>query len=548
MAVGLDESARHLEWQAPYWQVSVVVAVVFTAALFTHLGYEAFGDPESDARLAAYASAEARAERLGAAGETCEQIVLAMGKLMSGDTWRSGAKQKWSSAVSDGQACQGKLADSDGRFDALAQAVRDAGSDPASVQKAADSLAALDDFDRSRKRFQEEASVVAQGEGDAKAVAASDQRLAVLARETAGFVRSRAPADALGVVDALSEITDLDRARSTGSRQQALAAAEADDQLVMNSRAKVSRLGEQARTVQDAPMADNERGLVAAVEAVTPFDEAVATAKEKEALASAHAVAGSVAWTILRQDVAALGEQAAPSDYEAVVVPYEFLKDTPRDTLSYGQRIALTKAGEAADSVAASDPRLAALLKADSVWRQRGVAGGDVVLSALAATTPFDRSRFDDVHKQAWEELSRAAVIVDGPKLGFTASTKDRLLIFVSPSDASAHTVDVAAALVDALKGAGFQVASIQKDAALIAAVTVDGVDDPTTDLSGGFMEWVSTSRIGVRAFWAANEKVLFSGEVVERARAREKGTVQAQALMAGVDAIAERFTKAAER
>jgi hypothetical protein len=187
-------------------------------------------------------------------------------------------------------------------------------------------------------------------------------------------------------------------------------------------------------------------------------------------------------------------------------------------------------------------------MKADTVWQQRGVPAGDVVLSALAATTPFDRSRFDDPHKQAWEGLSRAEVIVDGPKLGFTASTKDRLLIFVSPSDKSAHTGDVAGALSDALRGAGFQVASDQKDAALVAVVTVESVDDPKTDLSGGFMEWVSTARIGVRASWAADDKELFSDEVVKTARTRDKGTVQAQALLAGVGAILDRFTKAAQR
>jgi hypothetical protein len=251
---------------------------------------------------------------------------------------------------------------------------------------------------------------------------------------------------------------------------------------------------------------------------------------------------------MLREDVAALGEKAAPSDYEAVIVPYGFLKDTPPDSLSEDQRRVLGKAREAAEAVAASDARLTALLKADSVWRQQGMVGGDAVLSALAATTPFDRSRFDDSHKQAWEALSLAAVILNGPKLGFTASTKDRMLIFVSASDASAHTGEVADSLSDALKGAGFQVASDQKHAALIAAVTVESVDDPTTDLSGGFMEWVSTARIGIRAFWAADEKVLFSDELVETARTREKGTVQAKALLAGVDAIADRFTKTAER
>jgi hypothetical protein len=146
------------------------------------------------------------------------------------------------------------------------------------------------------------------------------------------------------------------------------------------------------------------------------------------------------------------------------------------------------------------------------------------------------------------EALSRAEVVLNGPKLGFTANTKDLMSIFVSASDKSVHTGEVVDALSGALRRAGFQVASDQRDAAVIAAITVESVDGPTTDLSGGFMEWVSTARIGVRGSWATDEKVLFSGEMVETARTRDKGTVQAQTLLAGVDAILDRFTKAAQR
>ena len=548
MEISLEDSARHLWRHAPFWGVSVVAASVFTVAWFAHLGYLALGNPESDARLAAYVSADERAQRLGAPGEACEQIALAMAKLAPTDSWRSGARQRWAAAVADGKTCSDKLAGSDSHFAALAQAVSAAGNNPASVQTATDAFASLDAFDRSRKRFRDEAPVVAKAEVYVAAVAASDQRLASLARQTATFERSSSPADALGVVDALNEITDLDRARSSGSRQQTLAAAEAANQSVTNSRAKLSRLSQAVGVAENAPMPDSERDLVGAVAAVTPFDEGVATAEQRQELVRARTAAVSVAWTMLREDVAALGPKSAPSDYEAVVVPYGFLKDTPAGSLSGEHRDLLSKARAAADAVAASNARLAGLLKADTVWRQRGIPGGGVVLGALASITPFDRSRFDDPHTQAWEALSRAGVILNGPKLGFTASTKDRLLIFVSRSDESAHTGDVAGALSDALKGAGFQVASDQRDAALIAAVTVESVGDPTTDLSGGFIEWVSTAHIGVRAFWAADEKVLFSDEVVKTARTRDKGTVQAQALLAGVDAILDRFTKATER
>jgi hypothetical protein len=547
MGIRLEDSARYLWRSAPYWRVSVVAAAVFTVAWVAHLGYLALGNPESDARLAAYVSAEERAGRVASPGERCEQIALAFAKVTPQDSWRRGASRTWGAAVAEGERCHDQLASSDSRFAALARAVGAAENSPASVQAAADAFKSLDAFDRSRNRFQEEAPVVAKAKGYVTAVAASDQRLSFLALQTATFGKSSSPADALRVVDALTKITDLDRARSNGSRQQTLAAAEAADQAVLGSRAKLSRLSEVVSAAENAQTPDKERDLVGAVAAVTPFDEGVATADQRQALARARTVAASVAWTMLRKDVAAIGQTSAPSDYEAVIVPYGFLKDTPPGTLSEDQRVVLTKARAAADTVAASDARLAGLLKADTVWRQKGIAGGDVVLSAFANITPFDRSRFDEPHKQAWEALSSAEIILNGPKLGFTASTKDRIWIFVAGSDKSARTGQVADALNGALRRAGFQVAVDQRDAALIAAITVESVDDPKPDLSGGFMEWLSTARIGVRALWAADDKALFTDEVVETAKARDKGAVQAQALLAGVDAIVGRFAKAAE-
>jgi hypothetical protein len=113
------------------------------------------------------------------------------------------------------------------------------------------------------------------------AVANSDQRLGSLARRTAAFGRSSSPADALAVVRVLGEITTLDRARSSsGSRGQTLAAAEPAHQAVMGSHAKLSRLSAVAGTAETARTPGSERDLVAAVGAVSPFDEGVATAEE----------------------------------------------------------------------------------------------------------------------------------------------------------------------------------------------------------------------------------------------------------------------------
>ncbi len=77
--------------------------------------------------------------------------------------------------------------------------------------------------------------------------------------------------------------------------------------------------------------------------------------------------------------------------------------------------------------------------------------------------------------------------------------------------------------------------------------MTIESVDEPKPDSSGGFTEWVSTARLGIRALWAANGEPLFAAELAETARTRDKEAVQAQAKLAGVDAIVARFTTAAQ-
>ncbi|MGH8013633.1 MAG: hypothetical protein ACREQ4_14145 [Candidatus Binataceae bacterium] len=546
MGISLEDSARHLWRAAPWWRASVLAAALFAVAWAVRLGYLAVGVPQSDARFAAYVSACAGARRL-AEGERCEQCAAALTDLTTGDLARRGERQRWDEAVTEGESCRDKLADSDTRFAVLEQAATAAGTNPASVEAAADAFAALNEFDRSRKRFAEEQEFVGKAKGYVAAVAASDRRLAWLARQTAAFERSRSPADALGAVDALKGTTGLDRVRSSsGSRERTLAAAEAADRAVARSRAKLSRLPDLVAAAENARTPESEKELVASVAAVTPFDEGVATAQQRQALSRARAAAAGLAWTMLRQSVTAVDRGGSASEYEAVVMPYEFLKDTPPGSLGGDRRVLLSKARADAEAVAASDARLAGLLKAEGVWRQRGVAGGDVVSSAFTAVTPFDRSRFDGADNQAWEAVSRAELVLDGPKLGLTAATKDRIWIFVAAADKSADTSEVVDALSGALRRAGFQVAGDRRDAALVAEITVEGVDEPQQDLSGGFLQWVSTARVGVRALWAAGGSALFSGEVAETAKTRDEGAVQAQALLACVDAILDRFTKAA--
>jgi hypothetical protein len=162
MGISLEDSARHLWREAPYWRLSVVAAALFTVAWVAHLRSLAWGVPQSGARLAAYVSAYEQAQGLGAPGKKCEQIALAFAELTPQDIGRSGANGRWDAVMADGESCRDKLESSDNRFAALAQAVSDAESNPSSVQTAADAFSSLDAFDRSREHFQEEATNVAK--------------------------------------------------------------------------------------------------------------------------------------------------------------------------------------------------------------------------------------------------------------------------------------------------------------------------------------------------------------------------------------------------
>ena len=106
MGISLDDSARHLWRYAPYWRVSVVAAVVFTVAWVGHLKYLALGNPESDARLAAYIYADRQAQRVAAPGEQCVQIAQALAKLTPEDIERRGQNGTWDAAIKQGEFCR----------------------------------------------------------------------------------------------------------------------------------------------------------------------------------------------------------------------------------------------------------------------------------------------------------------------------------------------------------------------------------------------------------------------------------------------------------
>ena len=154
------------------------------------------------------------------------------------------------------------------------------------------------------------------------------------------------------------------------------------------SRTRLAKLAPLLATMQAGQTAEMAQRLVAATAAITPFDEAVATPEQKEALAKARPAVKTLAWALMQERVNILAQGETPQAAEAVAGVYQLVKDMPAAELTAPQRGLLAKGAAAAVAVAASNDRLNALVAAADKWRRRS---GPVDRSALLP--PGRRSR-----------------------------------------------------------------------------------------------------------------------------------------------------------
>lgn len=310
------------------------------------------------------------------------------------------------------------------------------------------------------------------------------------------------------------------------------------------SRTRLARLAPLLAATQAGQNAEMGQRLVAATAAITPFDEAVATPEQKEALAKARTSVKTLAWSLLQDRVNILAQGETPQAYEALAAVYQLVKDTPAAELTGPQRVLLGKGAAAAIAVSASDDRLNALSASADKWRQRNGTIDRGALAARQAITPFDRKRFQDRHQAAWDTLSRAEAIIRGPELGLTAQTKGQMPIFVFSSQQGELDRKVADAVRASLRSAGFQIAASRNDAAVLTDVYIERVDDPVMDTSGVSLSWKVTAQLTVNAVWSADDSAVLPGAAVRQSgsSAQDGDEAKTAALRAGVSAIARMF------
>jgi hypothetical protein len=568
MVGGLYGTAARLWRDAPAWKVTVMAAGVFTILSVAYLlnGPSAPvsgsatappplpSDPAGELRLADYEAAYDAAMKIAGAGERCENMAAALGRLTDEDRAR-GRNVRASSkariaAIAAGDRCRSDIAASDKHFASFETAIAAAETSPspATVKAAADATSLLDGFDRSRSRYAGEAGLLVKGRKFADLVAASDGHIAALVAVTEAFANDQSAAAYLRLADTMRQLTDFDRGRLTAGQRASLDAANQALATLNESRARLARLAPLLAAMQGGQTPEMAQRLVAATAAITPFDETVATAEQKEHLAKVRAAVKTLAWALMQERVNSLAQGETPEAAEAVAAVYQLVKDTPAAELTPAQRALLGKGAAAAVAVATSNDRLNDLVAAADKWRRRSGTVDRSAIAARQAITPFDQKRFQDPHKTAWDTLSRAEAIIRGPELGLTAQTKGQVAMIVFSSRQGQFDRAVADALRSSLRSAGFQIVTGRNDAAVLTDVFVERLDEPVMDTSGISLFWKATARLTVNAVWSADDSSLIAEAVQQSASASDRDEARTSALQASVSAIAKMFENRTRR
>lgn len=555
------DTAVRLWRNAPAWKGTVIAAGVFTVLSAAYLLNGPWApvsgsatappplpsDPASELRLADYEATYNEAMKVAAVGERCEKMAAALGRLTDEDKARGrnvrASTKARIAALAAGDRCRTDLAVSDKHFASFETAIASAETSPspATIETAAEATALLDGFDRSRSRYAGEAGLLVKGKEFADKVASSDAHIAALVAVTEALAGDRSGAVYLRLADTMKQLTDFDRGRLTTGQRASLDAADKALATLNESRARLAKLAPllAAQAGQTAEMAQR---LVAATAAITPFDEAVATPEQKEALAKARTAVKTLAWKQLQERVNILAQGETPEAAEAVAAVYQLVKDTPAAELTGPQRGLLAKGAATAVAVSASDDRLNALVAGADKWRQRNGPIDRGVLAARQAITPFDQKRFQDRHKAAWDTLSRAEAIIRGPELGLTAQTKGQVAILVFSSRQTDLDRAVADTLRSSLRSGGFQIVTSRNDAALLTDVYIERVDDPVMDTSGVSLFWKVTAQVKVNAVWSADDSPLLADVVRQSVTAQDGDAAKLDALRNSVSAVATMF------
>ena len=509
-------------------------------------------DPASEARLAAYETAYRSAASETKPGLRCEQVATAFERLNPSDValGRSVLSSTTAriKALADGQSCRENIVSSDGRFDQIYQIVEQDG-DEASKGSCGEIVIAfgrLGVFDRSRARYDDDADRISTARALSEKCQASDSRLAVLTGAAAKLRIDPGAGSLVHAADAARSLTDFDRDRASPKQKLLISKADKAADAVADSHSRIAQLSNLLSTNSVQADADSTENLFRATQAISKFDEEVASPAEAAVIYQARDKTASLAWTSLRTRLAALDRNPnQPGSYPPAIETYNVASHDGRP-LTDDQRRLLARGAAAAQVLAASDARLQSLIDAANAWRERGIAARSVVSDTKAALTSFDVKRFDEAHQHAFDILGQADSVIHGPTLGLRSAGQSRTLLFVIPDSRSGWNVPVAKALEQKLQAEGFAISATRDAAALLLRVSVESLSDPELVVDDSQMaHQASDAQVRIVGRWVADDSLLVD-EAVNGSGSGDAAYVQRQALRDAVDKAAGDIKKLA--
>jgi hypothetical protein len=371
---------------------------------------------DSATRLNAYLSAYNSASR-SAPGRRCETIALALQDLTPDDKSRADSRRKWREAIYDGENCRTDLSKSDRRFEAFDRAVASAQAreDTPLIELIANEYLNLTEFDRTRKRFEED-SFAKKAAQYAERVTGSADRLKSYVSASGSLSGLPEGARCEQIALALKKLLPEDRVLN--SKNQAAKAAIADgDNCVAKTAESDSHMRTIKETVTAAETSADPGSIQAAADAYDKLSSFDNTRKhsqqEEQLLAKARQFRAEAGRGYARLDgytsaVAALNGLTSGERCEELkrLLTQISPEDRTWSSRKSEWRAAVGEGENCLNSLAESDGRIKAVEEAARAvnrypWTVQAAADAYVKLNA------FDRTRrqYDQFRRQAQSML-----------------------------------------------------------------------------------------------------------------------------------------------
>lgn len=322
-------------------------------------------------------------------------------------------------------------------------------------------------YDEQRERWKEHSGELGKGALAVTEISESDARIARLenAARSAAKYPDLSNVPAILSLSNAADLRQIDVARLNEVQQKMFEAAELASKEVVDSKARLVALQDAMQQLGSAN-ADERAALIAAVSALTDFDQARATPEEIQSINSARSEAAGFAIDDLIIAANRFTTGAPPAVYERLTELADVVNlyggiQTPTEE----QSSALETAMQAEQFIARSDRRLKNIQETQAAVAQSGPGTmGERVDQVLTSVTDFDKARMGSEVVKAFAALEAAQEVA--------RATKERNLtrsvpIFVKTSGTDALSLEMVDEFSTRLGENGFQIVLAEEQAAV---------------------------------------------------------------------------------